>query len=101
MCLDIEHFLKVRFLRDICDNSEEDGYNMVQIFMKSDSQGKIQITLNNEASGYSVCRDLAEKYKDCPEKLSAWTIVELLPFPRAISESLMIEDNLFCQCRRN
>lgn len=80
MCLDIEHFLKVRFLRDICDNSEEDGYNMVQIFMKSDSQGKIQITLNNEASGYSVCRDLAEKYKDCPEKLSAWTIVELLPF---------------------
>jgi len=80
MCLDIEHFLKVRFLRDICDNSDEDGYNMVRVFMESDSRNKIQLTLTNEASGYSVCRDLAEKYKDCPDKLSVWTVVELLPF---------------------
>ena len=78
MCLDIEHYLKVRFLNDIVENDEEDGFNIVSKFRASDTYNKVDMALDSEVTAKSICTDLAQKYKDQPEKLSAWNVVELL-----------------------
>lgn len=37
MCLDIEHALKVKILKDITNNDQEDGYNIVNQFLTSEN----------------------------------------------------------------
>ena len=33
MCLDIEHFLKVKLIKGVEDDPEEDGYTIVECFL--------------------------------------------------------------------
>lgn len=81
MSLDVEHFLKVRLMNDLSNNSKEDGYNIVKLFLEyhPNAQNDIQ----GKADKYSFCSDLAEKhlneFKE-PEKLAVWNIVELFSF---------------------
>lgn len=37
LSLDVEHYLKVRLMKDLSDNSEEDGYNIVTVFFAASS----------------------------------------------------------------
>ena len=81
LSLDVEHYLKVRLMNDLSNNSEEDGYNIVRLFLQyhPNALGDIQ----NKADKYTFCSNLAEKhlneYKEA-ENLAVWNIVELLSF---------------------
>lgn len=76
MCLDIEHFLKVRLLSSIENNPEEDGYNIIQKFLSDDIKFRILKTLKNHGDS-AYCRDLVEKYYPY---FPAWVFVELISF---------------------
>lgn len=72
--LDIEHYLKVRLLKDVSNNPDEDGYNIVQSFFKGNPEVKektIQKTKN------SYCSRLIDNNKD---HFSIWVLVEILSF---------------------
>ena len=94
MCLDIEHDLKVRMLKDIETDSTTDGYDIVNIFLSHNSYiiGKLEAT-----SASPFTSDLIHKYftvqqvynpqkgkkenkitlyDDCP----AWVLLEMLTF---------------------
>ena len=81
LSLDVEHYLKVRLMNDLSNNSEEDGYNIVRLFLQyhPNALGDIQ----NKVDKYTFCSNLAEKhlneYKEA-ENLAVWNIVELLSF---------------------
>lgn len=76
MALDIEHYMKVRFLKEIENNPEEDGYRIIQKFIAKDNNfknlKKIQV---HKASAY--CKDLIDKYYPY---FPAWVFVELISF---------------------
>lgn len=74
MCLDIEHALKVRLLRDIEDNSEEDGYDIIRRFIIK-YERSCQNIQKHKSSEY--CRNLIEKYYPY---FPAWVFVELISF---------------------
>lgn len=74
MALDIEHFLKVKLLRDFSDNKEEDGYNIISKFLIANPYIKENINLQRKNS---TCKFLVEKYYD---EFAIWNIVEVLTF---------------------
>ena len=74
MTLDIEHYLKVRLLKDLSENSKEDGYSIVQEFFSHQPQVPSSIT---EKARNSYCEGLVQKYSDC---FAAWNVVEVLSF---------------------
>ena len=80
LCLDTEHYLKVRFLYDLSENSYEDGFEIIQKFIASDKNDKLKTALLSEATSYSISSDLAAKHIEDTSHLSAWNAVELLPF---------------------
>lgn len=94
MCLDIEHDLKVRILKDIENDISTDGYDITNTFLSQNSYilGKLEAT-----SSSPFTRDLIHKYfsiqriynaqkrkkenkitsyDDCP----AWVLLEMLTF---------------------
>ena len=81
MSLDVEHYLKVRLMKDLSNNPKEDGYNITKIFLRFHPNAKDDI--RRKANKYSFCSDLAEKHLDEnkePEKLALWNVVELMSF---------------------
>lgn len=74
MCLDIEHALKTRLLKDIEDNSEEDGYDIIRRFITK-YERSCQNIQKHRSSEY--CRELIEKYYPY---FPAWVFVELISF---------------------
>lgn len=81
LSLDVEHYLKVRLMNDLSNNTEEDGYNIVRLFLQY--YPNAQADIRSKADKYSFCSDLAEKHLDeCgePQKLAVWNIVELFSF---------------------
>lgn len=81
--LDIEHFLKVRLLRDISENEKEDGYAIVEEFLSWQPSVKEDI---NKKSKDSYCEDLINKYQ---RHFPVWAFVEVLSFGDLIN---------FCDC---
>ena len=74
MCLDIEHSVKVIILHDTEENSNEDGYNIVEKFLNKNE--KCAKTINSHrSSGY--CKDLIIKYSD---RFPIWVFLELISF---------------------
>lgn len=94
MCIDIEHDLKVKMLKEIENNALIDGYEIVDTFLKSNQKivGKLEGTINSPFTG-----DLIQKYftvtptvnpntgrtiynitsySDCP----VWVLFELITF---------------------
>ena len=59
MCLDVEHALKTRLLKDIEDNPEEDGYDIIRRFVTK-YERSCQNIQKHKSSEY--CRELIEKY---------------------------------------
>jgi len=74
MSLDIEHYLKVQLLRDFMNNSEENGYNIVNDFLYENEYVKDNIIKKGKNS---ACTDLVNKYTG---KFAIWNIVEVLSF---------------------
>lgn len=73
MCLDIEHALKTILLKDIEDNPDEDGYNIVSLWDPlGDHFKKINKFLNT-----SYCKELINKYTS---NMPIWVLLELLSF---------------------
>lgn len=81
MCLDIEHFLKVRLMYDISNNPEEDGYNIVSSFL--DGHYDILANMYRDADK-SASGDLVQKIHDNENEIPIWKIVETLSFGKFI-----------------
>lgn len=76
ICLDIEHHLKLKLVRDCGNNPDEDGYSIVSEFLSKNE--RIRDNLKNKKDNYnSVTKDLLNKYFD---RLAIWNIVEALTF---------------------
>lgn len=73
--LDIEHFLKVRLLSHLSENSKEDGYVTVNAFFNVCPQIKDKILSKSENS---MCKDLIMKIQR--ENYPIWNVVEVLSF---------------------
>lgn len=76
MALDIEHFMKVRLLKEIENNPNEDGYKIIQNFLAKDKNFKILKTIQSHKDN-TYCKDLIEKYYPY---FPAWVFVELISF---------------------
>lgn len=76
MALDIEHSLKVSFLKSIEDNPKEDGYRIIQDFLATDDNLKSLKEINKHKSS-DYCKNLIEKYYPY---FPAWVFVELISF---------------------
>lgn len=79
MCLDIEHFEKVKLLK-IISNSSNDGYAIVNYYLDNlDACGKKYILENDisNRSKSSYCKGIIDKYHD---NYPAWAFVEILSF---------------------
>lgn len=74
MCLDVEHALKTRLLKDIENNPEEDGYDIIRRFI-TNFERSCQNIQKHKSSEY--CRELIEKYYPY---FPAWVFVELISF---------------------
>ena len=61
MCLDIEHVIKVRLIKNITNNPSEDGYDIVRKFIAQDDNLRILKNIRSHKSG-EYCKDLIEKY---------------------------------------
>lgn len=72
MAIDIEHYLKVKLLRDISNNDAEDGYSIVQTFFHMNPYAEEEI--RNKASS-SACSEL---FASNNGHFSLWQVVELL-----------------------
>lgn len=74
MTADIEHYLKVKLINDIVENSLEDGYNIINQFLLKNE--KISKGFASKCT-YSVTSDLVKKY--CND-WAIWNIIEVLSF---------------------
>ena len=76
MCLDIEHVIKVRLIKNITNNPSEDGYDIVRKFIAQDDNLRILKNIRSHKSG-EYCKDLIEKYYPY---FPVWVFVELISF---------------------
>ena len=94
MCIDIEHDLKVKMLKEIENNVSIDGYGIVDTFLKSNQKivGKLEGTINSPFTGdliqkyFTISSTVNPKtgrtiysitsYSDCP----VWVLFELITF---------------------
>jgi len=79
MSLDIEHFLKVKLIKDFTNNDKEDGYNIVKEFLNVHSMIRDNINIK---SNNSTCKYLIEKYND---NFALWNVIEVLTFGEFIN----------------
>ena len=76
MCLDIEHVIKVRLIKNITNNPSEDGYDIVRKFIDQDDNLRILKNIRSHKSD-EYCKDLIEKYYPY---FPVWVFVELISF---------------------
>lgn len=76
LTLDVEHYLKTKFIADIseCNPAFEDGYTIVEKFMSFEESRKKKL---NDKGLKSTCANLVRKYQ---EDYAVWQLVELLSF---------------------
>lgn len=74
MCLDLEHFIKLKLLNEIENNQNEDGYDIIRKFTNKYERACKNIA-NHKASTY--CKELIDKYYSY---FPAWVFVELISF---------------------
>lgn len=76
MCLDYEHALKLKVLSHITNNSNEDGYSIVQDFM-SQKNRTIEDLVPSGPTHSSYTNSLYKTNKDEP---SVWVVIETMGF---------------------
>ena len=75
MTIDLEHYLKVKLVNDCQHNPADDGYEVVESFLKKYPEIKQSIHKNTNLSGYGG--NSFEKYQDTP---AVWNLVEMISF---------------------
>lgn len=75
MCLDVEHYARVKVIKAIVDSPNEDGYSIVSDF-KAANESHYNETLER-ASKSIYCEDLQGKYAD---QMPVWALVEMMQF---------------------
>lgn len=98
MCIDVEHAIKASFIHSIESNSKEDGYNIVDLFLKKypkiteDIENKISASFTDKLINtyFSICyvyyNDLDNKscnrmkLKIYDSHCPVWVLVELISF---------------------
>ncbi|PKG46517.1 Abi-like protein [Planococcus sp. MB-3u-09] len=76
MCLDIEHTLKVKILKDITDNTQLDGYDIVDRFFKHEN-----LTADDCMPGSAAKTHYNEKlYKRYLKDPPIWVLLETMQF---------------------
>ena len=73
--LDLEHYLKVMLIREISENSDEDGYEIVERFFSI--HPKVKTSISDKAEN-SMCRDLIQKLQK--EGYAVWNLIEVISF---------------------
>ena len=81
MCLDVEHVLKTRFMADITNDDNEDGFSIVQEYVCNDYTVLHSIYSNSEKS---ATNDLISKFREDEDHIPVWSFVEALSFGRFI-----------------
>ena len=66
LSLEIEHVIKVRFMKDIINNPNEDGYNIVKKYVDSDYSVLLELYSHNDKS---ATKGLIEKIKANEDKV--------------------------------
>ena len=79
MCVDIEHFLKVRLLKDISENPKEDGYSIINEFFALYPECHDKIT--NKSNRYT--KNLIEYLNE--NEFAIWNTIELMTFHDIVS----------------
>ncbi len=80
MTIDIEHYLKVKLLRDSADNKDEDGYSIVKKLLETDLYIKKRL---KDKMRHSGCNDAVnDNGRYC---YSMWKLAEILSFGEFIS----------------
>lgn len=75
MCLDIEHSIRVKLIKTVVDDPNEDGYSVVSDFMNQYPQHYQDIL--DRASRSIYCEDLQKKYSG---NMPIWALVEMMQF---------------------
>jgi hypothetical protein len=70
----VEHYLKTRLLEHFSNNTEENGYDIINAFFSAYPHVETEISRKCENS---ACSDLVLKYQD---KWAIWNVVEVIPF---------------------
>lgn len=79
LALDVEHFLRVRLMRDVSENDAEDGYSIVQSFLTHQPHVRDKIQSKKKDS---YCEQLIDKYSsDYP----IWVFIEVLSLGELIN----------------
>lgn len=76
MCLDIEHYLKVGFIKDILNDLNEDGYKIAQDFLQKNPRCKSEIEQKNKSP---FCQYVMEKLT-IDGGWAVWNLVEVMSF---------------------
>ena len=76
MCLDIEHALKVKLLKEITKNKDEDGYLLIRKFLAEGNNIKILENIYKHRNG-EYCKDLIKKYYPY---FPIWVFLEVISF---------------------
>ena len=79
MCLQVEHFLKVKINAHFNNNVSEDGYSIIEDFKKSNFALKTNDFLKKPKSHYN--EDLINKYEN---NYALWNVLEVLSFGETI-----------------
>ena len=74
LCLDLEHAIKVALMNDILDNPDEDGYNIVTVFIRGETSFPEQTARKMQRS---YCQDLYHHNEDA---LPIWVLLEIISF---------------------
>ena len=81
LCLDIEHVLKTRFMRDVTNNPDEDGFSIVREFVNHDYSVLYNLYQNKDKSATA---DLIQKFHDDEDHIPVWSFIETLSFGQFI-----------------
>lgn len=81
-CLDVEHVLKTRLMRDITQNEQEDGYSIVKKYVEQ--QGYTVLANLYSNIDKSATSELIKKIKEDEDKIPVWSFVETLSFGKFI-----------------
>ena len=81
MCLDIEHALKIRLMRDITNNIDEDGHNIVKKYIERDYSVLSNLYSNKDKSATA---ELIRKFSENEDDIPVWSFIETLSFGRFI-----------------
>lgn len=76
MCLDIEHYLKVSFIKDIFDDPNEDGYRIAQDFLQKNPRCMSEIEQKNKSP---FCQYVMER-RTADGGWAIWSLVEVMSF---------------------